>query len=382
MPDVRFLRGQAAADQAHQLGRPHTILLPFFERGFQATLLNGGDCEMELMGLDGDWYPIVINPGTKPECHLHAPSALYIDAAITEIRNADSLPAPLTWLAATGLRAASLLARIRDLDRCIWINNWGHFHSPIPHGPLVEMDRWFPVLQERYPDYAFIYQTPPHHADRLIPALEAHGFDFIPTWEAYYWHPGVIDTLSRNRRQNLRRDLRLLDNLPFEQLTEKDDLSWVDPAEMHHLYRSINIEKHSGANPDLAVAYFENVLREKPVGMDLFRKDGKLIAFSLFDQAPGYINFNLLGHRPIPEFRHPVYRPLTMKCFQRALQSDSLLDMGPGCGEYKSNRGCEARIEQRAVYTRHLSSVRRFQWTLIRILYKLFSGLFFGRVAR
>jgi hypothetical protein len=381
MAEIRFLREQAAADQIRLLGDPYLSLLPYFEDGFSSVIDNGGDCYMEFMGAGESWFPLVINPGTSPATLAHSPYALHIRAAIIEIQK-GSLPLPIRWLSAAGLGALGTLAGLDALDRCVFVNDWGHLPDLTRLDSLLKEDGWREALQERFPRHALLFKIPPHLDSRIGHLLDRAGIQRFPIRVVYYWCPRNLEQMSRIRRKSFRRDLRLIENLPFDTLTEKDDLSWVDPDEMRRLYRRIYIDKYYDLNMDLTTAGFEHILRTKNTLMSFFRQEGKLMGYTVLYKTPDCLYASLLGYRDHPDFPRSLYLPLVMAEFKQVMTYDAPLNLSAGCGEFKTNRGASRSIEYRYFYDRHLPLPQRLRWALIKLIYRLFTPFFFGRMMK
>jgi hypothetical protein len=381
MPAVRFLRGQEAVAQIRHLGKPYLPLLPYFENDFSAVIRNSGECRMELMGLGEKWIPLVINPGTRTGGHLHSTHAYYIQGASDAILS-SSLPKLLRRAVVAGLQCIDKLACFRKLDRCVLVNCGGQrsWFSPPEHVGHIPL--WLPAIQKRFPGHAIRLSPPPHLEPEFFGALEEAGFQMIVSGGVYYWKPAYLQELNRKRRQNFRRDLGLLDDLPFDHLTEKDDLSWITPEDLRRLYASISLEKYSRLNPDFSTVFFEHLLERKPYLMEVFRREGELVAFSINYTASEVLHLDLIGYREVPGYRYPAYRPMVMLGFKKAQATGCLLHLGPGSGEFKSNRGARQRIEHRAVYTHHLSLRQRLRWCLLRWMYEIFAPFMIGRITK
>lgn len=379
MDAVDFLDGAAAARRCRTRGRPFTVLLPFFEQGFRQTIANGGDCHMELMECGDYSIPLGVNPGTAATGTCQSPRAFFIRSAAEEIRR-GSAPYLLRQTAAAGLEALDLLLHGRHLDRCTMVNHWGLLQPIEPQGELPPPAQWLPALTQRYPDHAPLLLISPEWYPERARELQDAGFRLIPARVAYRWKPEVWKMASRKKRLELRRDFKLLDNPQLEFLTEKDDLSWVDPNDLHSLFENIYIHKYSEHNPQFTSSFFASLLKERSFHLNLIRADGELVGFGGWCQTPRHRHNILLGHRPTEAAPSGLYRPIVGLAFRDCLETGESLYLSSGAGQFKSLRAAESVVEYFAVYDRHLPASRRVAWATLEQIYRKLTPYFFGTI--
>ncbi len=379
MIPAQFFSGEAARARVCELGRPYTLLLPFLEEDMTRGIANAGKCRMELVEMGEYCFPIIVNPGTSRACMTLSAYCGFIRAAAEEVGRSTITPF-IRLPAVLGLHLLGLVCRQRLLDRSIFINNWDFMTRMTSGHPLTPVGEWMEPILQRYPDHALLYSVMPDQEPGQALALREAGFQLIPFRTVYIWDPEKWEKSPRAKRKNLKRELRITREVVLEQLTERDDLSMIDPEELRHLYHRVNMKKYSEDNPDLTVEYFRNLIRYKPIGIDCLFSEGRMSAFATWWQNKEQVFAFSLGHREEEVEPISLYRRLMAHNFQRSIDSGLPLNLGAGVGHFKKSRGSTPYEEFLAVYDRHLPVSQRLAWRILGTVYRLCSPFYRGKV--
>jgi hypothetical protein len=368
--EIHIFSGGEARERVRQLGKPYTLLLPFFGSDMSQAVFNGGDSCMELVECNDSTFPIVANPGTSKAGICQSPAAGFFRVSAEEIECSPVSPI-LRYPSAYVLRALEWMGIGSWLDRCLWINNWG-FYTPLEaKGPLPPVEAWLDPMISRYPGHAILHPFVPEEEPEKEESFRRAGFQFIPYRVVYRWDPIQWRARPRKYRKSLLRELRNLEHIPYEIVESGGDLSQLRPEALRDLYRRIYLEKYTEDNADYTPGYFRNLLEEEPLEMVSFLSRDTLIGFGTFLRVPGKMYSLIIGCEQDPKAAISPYRFLMASDFRLSLESGLLLDLSGGAGYFKRTRGATAHQEVVAVYDRHLPLSRRCLWRMLGAGYRL-----------
>lgn len=344
-----------------QLPRINEYLWAMIRYG-PASFIDNAPVEMKALLIDGKVIPFVISepgPNKADVCSAHSHYALY---TLWELRRRHTfLLHPVFHLL---LRSFGMILRLCRIDKVIYINDWLLVTNPVEPLSRDQLKRITDFLVRKYPKHAIVHRSVnPALNYRHCRDLMKAGFALVKRRIVY-----LADTRGSlvRRSSHLKRDFSLLKSTPYT-ISGSEDLRPADPARISEIYRSLYLEKYCPLNPHYNERFFALAMRDPFFIFRLFRRDGRIDAFTFYFSNDGHMTGLVLGHdQKIPR-KAGLYRMISAWKIPEAEKKGQVVNLSGGVGQYKCNRGAVPSPEYDAVYDRHLPFRRRLAWFLVRL---------------
>lgn len=320
-------------------------------RGFVSNV----DARVETLDAGGLILPVTVNGSVPDNAWVCSPLTTYSRYALEETRRVAPrvLAAPLGCV----IGVADRWLRRAELDSAVSLNNWLISTNLYPAAEGIDFAALAAASQARWPHHAVWFRSlnPVQHTDWLR-ALEAAGFDLIPTRQVYLFRDMKY---GATRHQNLRRDLRLLRTTPLTPVGH-DDFSDADFERSETLYAQLYLDKYSRLNPSYTAAFLKAWHRAGLLEFFGFRDNrGELRAVvGMFGQG-ALLSAPIVGYDTNWPAAAGLYRLLMAHVLKTTLERDAVLNLSAGAAHFKRLRGGEPVIEYSAVLSRHLPAATR-----------------------
>lgn len=348
------LRKQALAFARLHQGQPTTPFVGNLQA--EVHMVETGDLSM----------PVTCSSSMRDNAWVVSPATTYGSYAAEE---SDRLAPSWTRPSLRSVIAwASREMHATGLDRAVSVNNWLVSTNIYPELEQQMVGALRDECIERWPTQSIWLRSlnwTQHGA--WLKALIAAGFHLIPTRQVYLFHG-----LEANRRSNLRHDLELTRKTTLQPVENRDFLH-ADYARSERLYAQLYLEKYSSLNPAYSAEFLRSWHESGLLCMSGWRDgDGSLQGVvGMFSQGP-VSTAPIVGYNTQLPQSLGLYRLLMAQVFQRAMETQGVLNLSAGAGGFKRLRGGVPAIEYSAVHARHLPArTRRF----LRMLQAVTSGI-------
>jgi hypothetical protein len=169
--------------------------------------------------------------------------------------------------------------------------------------------------------------------------------------------------VSRQVRENRRRDARLLESSGYQLVDGKEHPGCA--ARLAELYRYLNEEKYS-TNQRMSPDFFETALRDGTLHFRLAVKDGRIDGFFAYAVSQDVLFAPVFGYDTNLPQELGLYRGLVHQLIQEGVERGIAVELGAGADQFKSMRGDRPVPRYSAVYTQHLPGLRLRGWRLLR----------------
>jgi hypothetical protein len=133
-----------------------------------------------------------------------------------------------------------------------------------------------------------------------------------------------------------------------------------------NLYNLLYIQRHSPLNPQYTLRYFQNLISNRAMEIIALRKAGQIDAFLGYFELGGTMVTPVVGYDTSLPQAVGLYRMISYLAHDIALKNGFVDHASAGAGMFKRNRGRQPVAEYSAVYSQHLSPLRRRVWSLIK----------------
>lgn len=315
------------------------------------------DTQVELLRQGGLALPCTIGHGEPNNAWVCSPVTTYGSYVIEEIDRA--VPAPLSWPLKELCRGYRGVLSLALADQAVTVNNWMLSTNLYPDfDPARDADALAGMVAQvrrRWPAHAIWFRSlNAHHNRDWIDALQALGFDLLPSRQVY-----LVDQPSGHGHGDLRRDLKLLDRTSF---TGKPCAQFQpqDFARAETLYRYLYLDKYSHLNPHYTAAFMQ---RWHAAGLldcwGLCDADGILQAVVATFRQGDTISAPIVGYNTALPRSLGLYRMLMAQVFSVARRDGLRINLSAGAPGFKRLRGAIPALEYSAVFSRHLAAPRR-----------------------
>jgi hypothetical protein len=315
--------------------------------------------------LDNQLIPLIVSDGNPSDTTVSSMPAHYVESPASQLPQLDS------FLYATFARLFLFLLRqvleMGRLGQVAYLNDWLMTTNPeiqLDQKRLKEITR---LLIGRFPDRAIIVRSNNHVTrSELHSVLLAQGFEMIRSRRIYLFDPTRDDF---KRKENLRKDLRLLRNWPGK--IRSGPLDEKEIQRVAELYRGLYLRKYSSGNPSFTNRFFETVLNMGLFESRYLELDGEILAFTAWREDRNSLLGTLVGYDLERPQSMGLLRMAFAVDFATSLESGLPYHVSSGAGRFKRLRGALPATEYDAVFWRHLSRRKRKYWQMFQILMRL-----------
>ena len=345
-----------------------SLLPPMAAKGLGAFVENETSCRMELIELKGGIFPLVINSGNSHRCYVSSPTCHYLKYAAQEVLRKDTRHAKrLLTLAAKPL--LEMLCRAWLFDRVVSLNNWMLPTNPYRNPGCAQIEALTLRLLKTYPDHALVFRNVEPGRGPLFQNLLACGYSPQRSRLVYVWRPKMFAKLPKKTRYNIRRDLRLLDNGPYQTLDGDRTWSSADVRQFQRLYHQLYIRKHSRYNLQFSRRWFATMLNNRLSEVRAWSRNGRIEAFVMFIDERDRLTGAIIGYDTQINPAAGLYRRTVACLIHEALARNKPLFLSSGAGRFKKLRGALPITEYEMVYSHHLDWPRRAMWRFFQAFY-------------
>ncbi len=314
---------------------------------------------------DGVAWPLCVNDGIGSNsypCSLHTQYVRYPHAELSLV------PAGIQRLTARlGLVGMDGLLRIAKADRVVQWGSW-LLSTNLHGGPLREaVEPVTRTLVSAFPKHAVLVKNLHGFEDPELPATFTRaGYQLITSRQVYFFDGRTKDFLTKS---TVKREAKEFAQPGDYRVVEHDQFTAADVPRITSLYRQLYVEKHSELNPCyterfVARAWSERWLEFRGLRHVSGRLDGVFACFT----AGGTTSTPFIGYDTSLPADLGLYRHLVSLLLRRVAERGQMLNYSSGAGDFKRRRGGQPVIEFNAVYTRHLSPVRRAAFRVLAAL--------------
>ncbi len=127
------------------------------------------------------------------------------------------------------------------------------------------------------------------------------------------------------------------------------------------------MDRYCSLNPNYNKRFFSLIMKTSCFKFRLFRKEGRIDAFTLYYHNDGHLTGMLLGYDLGLPRQTGLYRMALTWKFQEAFEEGLVVNLSGGVGEFKRHRGAASTPEYDAFYDLHLPLLRKLPWRLLRL---------------
>ncbi|WP_237262182.1 GNAT family N-acetyltransferase [Thiomicrorhabdus immobilis] len=312
--------------------------------------------QIDMLTIDNQPVPITLNHEEYDNSYVCSPYTAYISYAQDELPLIQSkTQRRLFWGA---IRLADKLLKWAKINQTLSINNWLVSTNLPPNWSNQSLQKLTADLIQRYPHHSFnIRSLNPYNHPQLIKNLKAQGWLMIPARQVY-----LFDNKDRQwwQRSHTKRDQKLLQKTHLQHL-KPEEHQQADFTEIEHCFTQLFIEKHSSFNPQFTAAYLYQMHLKGLMRFHSFRdpKSQRIIAsIGLFTQQE-IITTPMVGYDTHLPKNLGLYRLLMAVLLKETYDSEKMMNLSSGAGNFKSARGGLPTIEYTAFYINHLSCKRK-----------------------
>ncbi len=256
------------------------------------------------------------------------------------------------------LSVLDVLLQAAGVDRTVQWSSWLlstnlHEHSLAEDAPAVTT-----LLCQQFPEHAILVRNV-HAIEQadLLQKLEACGYQLWTSRRVYLFDGKAGDFQTKS---TVRRDAKAFKALRDYHIVEHEAFTPEDAPRIIELYRMLYLDKHSVLNPQYTTAFVKEALKNRLLEFRGLRHvSGRLDGvFACFSRG-NVTSTPFIGYDTTLGSELGLYRHLVTMLLARVSERQQLLNYSSGAGEFKRRRGGQPVIEYNAVYTRHLSPVRR-----------------------
>lgn len=324
-------------------------------------MLANADCEFESVDIDGRPHPVTKNSDKKRgQSYVLSPRSAWIDYANEEAtRRVNPI---FRWLAKITcycvLSPVSFLLHIGGLDSAVTVANRLISTNLYPNWQRPDIEKLTTELSARFENRPLVIRNIcPDVTPDLARSLQETGWQLIPARMVYLCDPQQETVWKHN---HVKKDARLLTNGEFE-VIRPDQLRAADLPRLRALYRQLFIEKHSQLNPDFTPEFFDLCLESGFLELVALRlKDEIVGVLGLYEHTESnWLTTPLIGYDTNVAQEYGIYRCLMALLLQEAKNRHLRLHYSSGASQFKRARGGEPSLEYTAVFSQHLSPLKR-----------------------
>ena len=315
--------------------------------------------------LGGRLVPLIASDGKPADGTVCSMQAHYVESPSNQLSQLGSCFYASAARPFLGL--LRLVIRAGGLGRVLYLNDWLLTTNPEPRLNKGELKKITRFLTAEFPDRAIVIRSVNQLTrPELQTALLEKGFELTRSRRIYIFDPNRD---GFRRKENLRKDLRLLRNWPGT--VGKGPLGENEIDRVTKLYRGLYLRKYSSGNPDFTEQFFRTVINEGIFQFRYFELNGEILAFTAWKQELGSILGTLIGYDLARPREMGLLRMAFALDFAEALDQDVPYHLSSGNGHFKRLRGGVPTTEYDAVFSRHLSLRKRRFWKLFQVLMRL-----------
>lgn len=331
------------------------------------------DTNIIIISLKDNLWPATINYKEYKNASICSPYAIYIKYPLGMIKKFDKL-----WIKVALLFNASvtgLVYKFTKINQVIQLEN--NLHGLIKHSSylvkfLPDLTR---ILSEKYKNHAITFFRVNGQLDKqLLEILKKSGYIIFPDRTAHIFYPDN----NYLKRRDVKRDLKILSNTNYK-IIHHDELTEQDIDRLNELYRRLFIDKHSKFNPIYTKEYFRQSVKNRWFDYKALRHpNGRIDAFISWFYRENMMICGPVGYDTAIDQNEGLYRMVIALMLKHAHETQSILNIGSGSDQFKSNRGSTRTLEYAAVYCAHLPFYRRIPWLLLSKVHNAFSSMIFN----
>ena len=253
----------------------------------------------------------------------------------------------------------SLLLRACGLDNAVTVANQLISTNLYPSWQLPDIARLTTELIGRYPKKPLLIRNIcPDVAPDLASNLQEAGWQLIPARIVYLCDPQQKSVWKHN---HVKKDAKLLTNGEFEVISP-EQICATDLPRLRALYRQLFIGKHSHLNPDFTPEFFDLCLESGFLELYALRSKAEIVGvLGLYEHTQSrWLTTPLIGYDTSLAQEKGIYRCLMALLLQQAESRNMRLHYSSGASQFKRARGGQPSLEYTAIYSQHLSQVKRF----------------------
>jgi len=339
--------------------------LRFLVRNGPPDLISNVHASALALEFEGRMIPLILSDGNPADATVCSIQAHYVESPGSQLAQLDN-----QFYAAVARPFLGLLRCVIQsggLGRVLYLNDWLMTTNPelrLNANQVKEIARF---LTSKFPDRAIVIRSINKLTRaKLQRALQKNGFNMVRSRRIYIFDPSRSDF---RRKQNLRRDIRLLGEWPGT--IRKAPLDEHGIQRVAGLYRRLYLQKYSSGNPDLTTQFFRTVLNEGLFELRCLELDGEILAFTAWKTERESMLGTLVGYDLGRPQEMGLLRLAFALDFSESLDRKVPYHVSSGNGYFKRLRGAVSATEYDAVFSRHLSRKKRGFWKLFRVLMSL-----------
>lgn len=330
-----------------------------------SRLLANAECEFDAVEIAGRPHPVskILSKNSSQKCgqsYVLSPRSAWIDYAKEEATR--RVNPNLRWLAKIACHCVfspmSVLLRACGLDSAVTVANRLISTNLYPNWQRPDIELLTKELTTRYAKKPLIIRNIcPDVSPDLARNLQEMGWQLIPARMVYLCDPQQESVWKHN---HVKKDARLLTNGEFE-VMRPDQLRAENLPRLRALYRQLFIGKHSRLNPDFTPEFFDLCLESGFLELYGLRSKGEIVGvLGLYEHTESsWLTTPLIGYDTNVAQESGVYRCLMALLLQEAKKRHLRLHYSSGASQFKRARGGVPSLEYTAVFSQHLSPLKR-----------------------
>lgn len=348
---------------------PEASMAPAWQYVRQASsLIRNVKTSMHLLELGGHAFPVSINDGGERADNSYVVSPL---TAYTGYANYELAHLGRPWLARPLQILAAQIGRqlaAAKIDRIVQINNWLLSTNLYPpdgqeEAALALLPALTTYFAERFPDHAFGFRSLNHFSNaQWLQQLAALGYVSIPSRQVYLFDGRQGNEAEFLQRHNVAIDQRLQRRTRYH-FRPADTLTRADYERLEQLYNLLYLDKYCPLNPQFTADWLYRGQQDGWLELQaLYTPEGRIDGVLGYFSHAQTLTAPVVGYDTALPQSLGLYRLLTRRCLQLAVERRVLLNFSSGAAHFKRLRGGVPEIEYSMVYVAHLPKARQRVW--------------------
>lgn len=269
-----------------------------FARKFLSPLISDGifqfveniHAKMVVLFADGQIIPLTINERHYDNSYVASPYSYYVTCASSgaeKIKN-RLIRSSFEFF----LKFYSAFMRWGKIDKAVVVNNWLWTTNPYPNLTEEQVVDISKFLAKAYPGHALVFRTV--NKKTCINALETlknAGYDLIASKYIYITDGADEETF---KTRIFKSDLKFIKESPFTLESINDG----DLNKIHHLYRSLYIDKYSSLSPQYNTKFIDLLLKSGALNMLAVKKGDDVAGVAGYFCKDGAMISPFFGYDP------------------------------------------------------------------------------------
>lgn len=350
------------------------MVMPFIKEG-TSHYIDNIDAKVHVLQIEDKVLSILVTTENYSNSWVCSPFAHYISygkESLHLIRNRT-----LSGLINMVISALEKISRANKMNSIVYVNNW-MFSTDLYSEKMTheQMHSIVCFLKQHFPSHAIVLRSLNEKLNFEFKTLLHHlGFHFIASRYVYVTDASQ-DTIFKTRI--VKSDLKLWKSHPYK-IVNEDELALHEIKYLMDLYRKLYVTDHSPLQPQFNLKYFRMILDQKLLRFKVLKSGADIKGIAGYYKRGGTMMCPIFGYDKENPDSNTIYRLLNTALLLEAQEQGLIFHQGSGASFFKTLRRAEGVLEYMAIYTQHLSLLRRFFWSTLKVLMNKFGSKYMDK---